>query len=33
MKKIPSVFQRENAAGGKSSLVIDKVTPGCEEWQ
>lgn len=30
MKKIPSLFMREDAARGKASHVIDRVTPGCE---
>lgn len=30
MKKIPSLFMREDAASGKQSLVVPVVTPGCE---
>jgi hypothetical protein len=30
VRKIPSLFQREAAARGRESLIIDKVTPGCE---
>lgn len=39
MKKIPSLFQREEAARGKASQIVDKITPGCEwvlspgKWQ
>ncbi len=30
MRKIPSLFQRSDAAQGKQSLCVDRVTPGCE---
>jgi hypothetical protein len=30
VKKIPSLFMREDAPKGKQSLVVDVVTPGCE---
>lgn len=30
MRKIPSLFQREDTPRGKQSLVVDRVTPGCE---
>lgn len=30
MRKIPSLFQREDAPRGRQSLVVDRVTPGCE---